>query len=76
MKPNESVKIKGKDLREKAAPELAKMASELEEEVFRLRFRKGAGQLVQTTNIRKARRVLARVKTVLRERELAAKGGA
>ena len=76
MKPNEAMKLKGRDLQEKGSTELAKMAGELEEEIFRLRFRKGAGQLTQTSNIRKARRMLARVKTVLRAQELAAKGGA
>lgn len=69
MKPSEA--------RDKTTAELTKMIAELEEEIFRLRFRKGAGQLKQVSNIRKTRRDLARVHTVLRQRELAgAKGGA
>ena len=77
MKPSDALKLEAKEIREKSEPELAKLAGELEEELFGLRFRKGAGQLKQTANIRHARRCLARVKTVLRERELAAsKGGA
>ena len=62
MKPNE--------VREKSREELAKLAAQLEEEIFRLRFRKGAGQLKQTTNIKNVRRDLARVKTIQRERAL------
>lgn len=64
------------DVRDKSSEELAKLAVELEEEVFRLRFRRNASQLKQTANVSKARRDLARVKTVMRERENAsAKGG-
>ncbi len=52
MKPNE--------VREKSVDELTKMRGEMEEEVFRLRFRKNSGQLKQTANIKKVRRDLAR----------------
>ncbi len=68
--------MKPSEVRDKTNQELTKMVVELEEEIFRLRFRKGAAQLKQTTNIRKTRRDLARAKTILRERELSAKGGA
>jgi len=56
------------EIREKTDVELAKLASELEGELFNLRFRLGAGQLKQTANIRKTRRELARVNTIVRER--------
>jgi len=56
------------EIREKTDAELAKLASELEGELFNLRFRLGAGQLKQTANIRKTRRELARVNTIVRER--------
>ena len=58
------------EVRDKSDAELTKMVGDLEEELFRLRFRKGAGQLKQTANIRKTRRDLARVKTTQRERAL------
>jgi large subunit ribosomal protein L29 len=58
------------DVREKTPAELTKLTAALEEELFRLRFRKGAGQLKQTANIRKTRRDLARVKTALRAHSL------
>lgn len=69
--------MKPSDVRDKSGDELAKLSVELEEEIFRLRFRKGAAQLKQTANIAKSRRDLARVKTIMREREGAgAKGDA
>ncbi|MBT3182720.1 MAG: 50S ribosomal protein L29 [Deltaproteobacteria bacterium] len=61
MTPNE--------VREKSTEELLKMTNELQEEIFRLRFRKNSGQLKQTSNIGKVRHDLARVKTVLVERK-------
>ncbi len=71
MKPGE---VPG-DLKEKSEAELTKLSAELEEEIFRLRFRKGSGQLKQTANIRKTRHDLARVKTAQREKELKAQSG-
>ncbi len=59
-------------MRVKSTEELSKFSQDLQEEVFRLRFRKGAGQLKQTANIRKTQRDLARVKTILVERERSA----
>jgi len=60
--------VKPNEVREKSTEELLKMTNELQEEIFRLRFRKNSGQLKQTSNIRKARHDLARIKTVLVER--------
>lgn len=60
--------MKPGEVREKSTEELKKLSLQLEEDVFRLRFRKEAGQLKQTANIGKTRRDLARVKTVLNER--------
>ena len=63
--------MKPGEIRDRSDAELAKLEAELEEEVFRLRFKLGSGQLKQTSAIRKARRDLARVKTIMRERRLA-----
>ena len=68
--------MKPSEVRDKTSEELARKAAELKEEIFRLKFRAKTGQLAQTTNIKKAKKDLARVKTVAREREIAeAKGG-
>ena len=60
--------MKATDLREIDADGLRTKVSELEDEVFRLRIRKSMGQLEKPTIIRDARKNLARVKTVLREK--------
>lgn len=62
--------MKPGDIREKSEHELAKLSHDLEGEFFTLRFKKGAGQLKQTSSLSKTRRDLARVRTVIREREL------
>jgi len=68
--------VKPSEVREKTGEELTKKAAELQEEIFRLRFRASSAQLKQTSNIKKARKDLARVRTVVREREIAeSKGG-
>ena len=47
-----------------SATELAKKAHELEANLFNLRFKKSTGQLAQPNEIWKARKELARVKTL------------
>lgn len=62
--------MKPSEVREKSTDELKKLSLQLEEGVFRLRFRKGSGQLKQTASIGKTKRDLARVKTILSERSI------
>lgn len=62
MKPSELRGLSDQELRGKEA--------EVAEELFRLRFRHASGQLDNTARLRTLRRELARIKTVLREREL------
>ncbi|MCL2433087.1 MAG: 50S ribosomal protein L29 [Clostridia bacterium] len=52
--------------------ELENRERDLKKELFDLRFQMAVGQLQNPTLIRQARRNIARVKTILRERELAA----
>ena len=52
------------------ATEMAKELREGEEQSFRLRFQLSTGQAEAVTKLRTARKDLARVKTLLREREL------
>ncbi len=49
--------------------ELEARVEELAEEIFRARIQKETGQLDQMAKVRNLRRDLARVKTVLRERQ-------
>ncbi len=62
--------MKPSDVRQKSNIELNKLTGELAEEVFRLRVRKNSGQLKQTANIKKTKRDLARVLTVLSENKV------
>jgi large subunit ribosomal protein L29 len=50
--------------------ELAKKLEEAHEELFNLRFRLATRQLANTSELRKVKKKIARIKTVLREREL------
>ncbi len=62
--------MKPVEVRDKTVNELKKLVGELEEEAFQLKFRLGSGQLKQTADIKKKRRDLARVKTILKQKEL------
>ncbi len=59
--------MKAKELRELSAEELKEKDKEASQELFNLRFQKATGQLGNTAMIRKTKKNLARVKTVLRE---------
>ncbi len=54
-------------VREMTQEELQIEAQELSEQLFRLRFQKGTGQLEDAHKIQQIRKDLARVKTVLTE---------
>ena len=60
--------MKATELRELDADGLRARASEIEDELFRMRVKKAMGQLEKPVALRDARRNLARVKTVLREK--------
>ena len=57
-------------MRDQDTAELNERQNELSEQVFRLRFQLSTGQAEAVTKLRTARKDLARVKTLLREREL------
>ncbi len=65
--------MKNKDLRELTVEELNKKIDESKDELFKLRFQLATGQLDNPMKIREVRRNIARVKTILRERELGIK---
>lgn len=58
------------DLRAKTPDELKKSLVELKKEQFNLRFQHRNGQLENTAQIKTLRKNIARVKTVLRQKEL------
>ncbi|MGW8266311.1 MAG: 50S ribosomal protein L29 [Longimicrobiales bacterium] len=63
--------MKPQDIRELTAEEIQERVSELKEELFRLRFRSATMELENPKLINQIRRDIARMKTILRERELA-----
>ena len=62
--------MKANELRDMSVEELNKKLVDLKEEFFNLRFQKATGQLGNPVSIRDIMKDIARVKTVLREREL------
>lgn len=57
--------MKINELRQKSASELSAHLSDLHKEQFALRMQKASGQLQQTHQIRRVRREIARVNTLL-----------
>ena len=65
--------VKGSAMRDMTTDEIQGRLTELREEVFNLRFRNAMKQLDNPLKIRESRREMARLLTVLREKEQAAK---
>lgn len=53
--------------------DMVKKANDLKEELFNLRIQNMAGSLEDTSKIKQARRTIARLKTLVRQSEMAAK---
>ncbi|GIV00104.1 MAG: 50S ribosomal protein L29 [Actinomycetota bacterium] len=68
-------KAKIREIRELPDAELRERVEALKEELFNLRFQLATGQLDNPMRIKQVRHEIARILTVLRERELAAERG-
>jgi large subunit ribosomal protein L29 len=66
--------MKANDVRELSDKELQDKIRELKDELFNLRFQMATGQLENSMRLKEVRKSIARIKTVMRERELAAAG--
>lgn len=64
--------MKANEYRERSVDDLNKEIVALKEQLFRLRFQHATKQLENTAELSSVKRNLARVNTILRERELAA----
>lgn len=62
--------MKNSEIREMSNEEIAKKISEYKEELFNLRFSQATGNLEKPSRIKELRKLVARMKTILREREL------
>jgi large subunit ribosomal protein L29 len=70
-----AIGIAASELRELTDEELLERLRESKEELFNLRFQMATGQLDNNRRLRTVRREIARVYTVMRERELGLAGG-
>ena len=61
-----------KEIREKSNTELLQEIETLKEELFNLRFQQATGQLENTARMKTVKKTIARIKSVMRERELGA----
>ena len=66
--------MKVEEIRELSVDVLRDREKELDDQLFRLRIQKSMGQLEAPVKVRELRRDLARVKTILREKQLAGSG--
>ncbi len=62
--------MKATEIRDLTVDELQTRLTEVKEELFNLRFQNATGQLDNYKRLGELRRDVARIKTVLREREL------
>ncbi|MEI3530549.1 MAG: 50S ribosomal protein L29 [Bacilli bacterium] len=62
--------MKNSEIRELTNEEILKKIEETKEELFNLRFSQATGNLEKPSRINDLRKLVARMKTILREREL------
>ncbi|MFN8442245.1 MAG: 50S ribosomal protein L29 [Caldilineaceae bacterium] len=62
--------MKANEIRSLSNAELGKHLDDSYQELFNLRFQRVAGQVTNSARFKQVRREIARMKTVLREREL------
>ncbi len=62
--------MEAEELRSKTVDELTKLVMDLRKEQFNARFQRSQGSLENTAQVRKARRTLARIKTILNQKRV------
>ena len=62
--------MKTSELRPLTDLELNNRLNDSHQELFNLRFQRASGQLTNTARVHEVRKTIARIKTLLREREL------
>lgn len=62
--------MKTKDIRNLETKDIEKKIKEAKEELFNLRFQQAAGNLEKPSRLNELRKDVARMKTIIREREL------
>ncbi len=64
--------MQASELRGKTDDQLIDLFEDLKEDLYKLRLNHATGELVDTSQFKQTRRTMARLLTILRERELAA----
>ncbi len=62
--------MKANDIRKLSTEEINKKIAESKEELFNLRMKQATGSLENPNRIRELRKTVARLKTILKEREI------
>ena len=62
--------MKANEIRKLSTEEINKKIAESKEELFNLRMKQATGSLENPSRVRELRKTVARLKTILREREL------
>ena len=65
--------MKNNEIRDLTSEEITKKIEEYKEELFNLRFSQATGNLEKPSRITELRKLVARMKTILKERELSGK---
>lgn len=63
--------MKAQEIRNMTNADLGQKLDEAYQELFNLRFQRSMGKLTNTARLNQVRKDIARIKTILRERELA-----
>ena len=64
--------MKANEIRNLADEKIQAQIDETREELMNLRFQQSTGELLDTSRLRETKRLVARLETILRERELEA----
>ncbi|MDX9785340.1 MAG: 50S ribosomal protein L29 [Desulfobacterales bacterium] len=62
--------MKAIELKEMSLDEISRKELDLTQELFNLRFQHGTGQLENTSKLQSVKREIARVKTIIRQKEI------
>lgn len=62
--------MKVNEIKDLTTDQIIKKEEEIKEELFNLRFQQATGNLEKPSRIKELRKTIARLKTILREREM------
>ena len=66
--------MKSNEIRELTVEEIQRKGVDLKQELFNLRFQHGTGQLENTARLKQTKRDIARIETILKEKQSSESG--